>query len=329
MDNQKLLALISKFLNGNCSASEEKELTEWMMHDEGVGSWWEEQIGKSPDMMTEKQKQDVLRRINAEIGSRSEKSSVAGPSVRRRRFSRLWRWVAAAAIIALPLLSAWVTYRVLDDSPRQFVVRANRGSQTAVVLPDGSEVMLQASSVLTYDSRYGRGSRDVRLAGKALFDIQRDPSHPFRVNSESMDITVLGTRFSVENYTSEDLVRVVLSRGSVRLDAEDMNLTMRPNECVQYSKKSKTFTKKNVNAEDYFGWSIGMLYFDNQSFVDIMRELEHVYNIHIQYAPKQWSGERFTGNLPARDFRAALDVLGKAGTFKYTVDDSTVYIVKE
>ena len=71
------------------------------------------------------------------------------------------------------------------------------GSQTKVVLPDGSVVCLNSGSVLKYDPAFVRNkNREVYLVGEGYFEVHKNTEKPFIVHTEDLNIKFWG-RFSI------------------------------------------------------------------------------------------------------------------------------------
>src|SRR3546814_154335 len=96
-----------------------------------------------------------------------------------------------------------------------------QGGKVYVTSPDErAKVTLADGSVVTLDSdtrmlaRIGGERRDITLlAGRALFDVAKDPQRPFVVKAGDRTITALGTLFDVDVSPTE--LRVTLAEGVV------------------------------------------------------------------------------------------------------------------
>src|SRR5690606_5459811 len=96
-----------------------------------------------------------------------------------------------------------------------------KGDKVYVTSPDErARVTLADGSMVTLDSdtrmlaRIGSGRRDITLlAGRALFDVAKDPHRPFVVEAGGRTITALGTMFDVDVSPTE--LRVTLAEGVV------------------------------------------------------------------------------------------------------------------
>lgn len=85
---------------------------------------------------------------------------------------------------------------------RRLRVEVPAGRQFQLTLADGSEVWLNAGTVLEYPASFeGEKERRVRLEGEAFFEVERDSVHPFLVEFGKEEcVRVLGTSFNVNAY---------------------------------------------------------------------------------------------------------------------------------
>ena len=112
----------------------------------------------------------------------------------------------AVATILLPILGALFTWLILD-TPQDteqliecFVPKGEKAKQ--IFLPDGSEVWVNAESILIYPNTFKGDTRTLFLNGEANFKVSRDKKKPFIVKTATLDIEALGTTFNVESYSN-------------------------------------------------------------------------------------------------------------------------------
>src|SRR5690606_38970298 len=74
------------------------------------------------------------------------------------------------------------------------------GGQYQINLSDGTLVLLNAASTLTYPAEFGENTREVILDGEAYFEVTKDPEKPFIVRTAKQRIEVLGTSFNINAY---------------------------------------------------------------------------------------------------------------------------------
>src|SRR5690606_17821949 len=110
------------------------------------------------------------------------------------------------------------------------------GGQFKIILPDGSNVWLNAESSLTYPTAFtSLEQRKVELTGEAYFEVAHDSKKPFIVHTTasskgmSQNIEVLGTHFNVNSYENEEVVKTTLLEGSVSIKTPQSQLVLKPN----------------------------------------------------------------------------------------------------
>ena len=109
------------------------------------------------------------------------------------------------------------------------------GSKSKIRLPDGTEVLLNAGSKLTYTMDYGRKLREVEFSGEAYFKVAKQKDKPFIVHTSKANIKALGTEFNVKAYPNENFVETILVEGSVainRTEAAKDNSASKKNDII-------------------------------------------------------------------------------------------------
>lgn len=168
------------------------------------------------------------------------------------------------------------------DLAEQFItLKTNRGGQLNFKLPDGSLVWLNSETTLIYPVAFGKSSRKVELYGEAYFEVNKEKVNDmpvsFIVDAGSQQINVLGTKFNVSNYQSEEIKTTTLVEGSVEVIGNMKSVRLTPNQqFVQGHDFSKVV---QVNAQDYVGWKDGVLQLNRQDFPALARIIERNYNV--------------------------------------------------
>ncbi|MEM1095743.1 MAG: FecR domain-containing protein [Bacteroidota bacterium] len=141
-------------------------------------------------------------------------------AARTQARQRRLRWPFATAsltVVALLVGLAWFLQPVVVTMPL--------GETGDVALPDGSVAHLNSGSQLTYARGFhalpgiAAATRTVQLAGEAYFSVTHHPEQPFRVQTSTGQIEVLGTQFNVRE--GEGGTQVVLAKGKVQVTALD------------------------------------------------------------------------------------------------------------
>lgn len=164
-----------------------------------------------------------------------------------------------------------------------YVLSTPKGGQYKVVLPDGSEVWLNAASKLRYPSGFTGGERNVELEGEAYFRVSHDADRPFTVRSGGQSVTVLGTEFNINAYGNEPAVTTTLVSGSVAIKGPSQDARkLSPNQQAIFT--AGQLAIREVDVEEYTAWKNGYFKFDGTELHTVLRQLERWYDIEVDYA---------------------------------------------
>ena len=133
--------------------------------------------------------------------------------------SRLWLRIAAALLL-LVVSGFIINYFVFKNTEMQF---QSDNSTLPVILPDGSKIILNKNSRLSYASNFGEKDRRVTLKGEAFFDVERNTLKPFVIAVNQAEVDVLGTSFNVQGYENRTEIEVTVQTGIVRFSVQQEN----------------------------------------------------------------------------------------------------------
>ena len=235
---------------------------------------------------------------------------------------------SAAAAVALLCLSVWTAYLYMQPVAMQTV--STLAETRTVSLPDGTSVTLNHYSTLTYPERFKTDNREVELNGEAYFEVSKDKKHPFIVQTDAVDVRVLGTHFNVDAYRDSRDVRTTLLTGSVAVSnkSNSEHMILKPNEIAIYNKVEKKLTRKLlVDATDEISWRHGEFIFDDVPLSDIARKLSNSFGTTIQITDSALQNYRNSARFPnGEDLETILSVLQDAGYFNYSHDNNQITI---
>jgi ferric-dicitrate binding protein FerR (iron transport regulator) len=144
---------------------------------------------------------------------------------RSKTMQSIWNFTRTAAAILLPLFLIY-QYFLLPEINRNKIqqtitITSAPGTVTKTVLPDGSEVWLNAQSTLTYPVHFTQKTRTVKLNGEAYFKVTSDKEHRFEVMTpHQIIVSAYGTEFNVNAYTSANRYEVTLAEGHVEVSSD-------------------------------------------------------------------------------------------------------------
>lgn len=248
----------------------------------------------------------------------------------------LWKWIGGVAASLLVLFSAtYFSYqRGQADVTASFapiVVKAPSGSSTQLTLPDGTSVVLNASSTLSYSQGFGLGERNVHLEGEAFFSVKRNEEVPFLVESDNISVRVLGTKFNFKDYAEDNLAEVFLEEGVVKMSDllhADKPLTLKPNQCVILDKQLRTMTVKDMSAAAKAGWSKGVLSFSGESLEEIAKILERSYGVKVTISDTKKRNLHFYAGFSrnTQSVKDVMEALATTNNLKYKITGKHIVI---
>lgn len=160
-----------------------------------------------------------------------------------------------------------------------------KGGTYQVVLPDGTEVWLNADSKLVFPSKFTGNNRVVTLTGEAYFEVAKNKSKPFIVNTGASKIEVLGTHFNIMAYKDEADNLVTLLEGAVKVNSGTAKVLLKPGQQAEISRKnpSSIILNNEIDTEQIIAWKNGYFMFANEPVESIMRKISRWYNVDIVY----------------------------------------------
>jgi hypothetical protein len=162
-------------------------------------------------------------------------------------------------------------------------VTTPKGGQYQVILPDGSFVMLDAASSITYPSAFTGNKREVILTGEAYFEVAKDRTKPFRVNVDNkQQIEVLGTHFNIQAYPDDSNIKTTLLEGSVKLLYNNKQAILRPGQ-MAINDVGKSFLIKEADIYEVMAWKNNLFIFNNENIKSIMKRLARWYDIDVVF----------------------------------------------
>ena len=146
---------------------------------------------------------------------------------------------------------------------------------------------LNAGSSLHYPVAFNGNERKVEVRGEVYFEVAKNKEKPFRVQiNDTNTVEVLGTRFDVNAYADEPVIRTTLLEGSVRVDNTKAKerLLLAPGEQAVISPGANASLKKmHVDTDNAVAWKSGLFSFTNADLRTVMRQLARWYNVRVDY----------------------------------------------
>ncbi len=158
-----------------------------------------------------------------------------------------------------------------------------RSEYKYLLLPDSTQVWLNAVSSLEFPDRFDKNKREVFLSGEAYFDVKHAAETPFIIHTGNISTTVLGTAFNIKAYPDRKTVIVAVSRGKVKVSrGDELVATLTKGQQVKVSNQDKNIDQKTISETQVAAWQQGNMVYDDESISDIIADLERMYNVNIK-----------------------------------------------
>ncbi len=202
------------------------------------------------------------------------------------------------------------------------------GSRLKIELSDGTKVCLNGNSKLSISRVFGMEERRVRLEGEALFDVAKDSLKRFVVEAGNINVTALGTSFYVMAYPDESEIETVLLSGRISIETADSPgeaYLLEPNQKYTYKKKISNETiDKVIETKKYHAWTDGELIFENEPMANMIKRLEHYYNVDIVVTDSEIYTYSFTASLDNCSVEQILEYLKYSSPINYSIDKNII-----
>lgn len=210
------------------------------------------------------------------------------------------------------------------------------GKQFDLILADGTQVKLNAGSWIKYPIQFLKGkSRKVFLKGEAYFDVVKDQTHPFVVNTGGIGVQVLGTQFNISHYPEDSHINTVLVEGSVKVYKENKkgdqaaSTVLTPGHKAAWDIKKMQMAVEEVDVTIYTSWKEGILKFKNLTFHSIRKKLERHFNITIENQYQFLEYQIYTASFTGESIEEILNAFNEDTPFTYEVEGDKITIIKQ
>lgn len=198
----------------------------------------------------------------------------------------------------------------------EITIRTQIGEEYHAVLPDGSELWLNANSEVVIPSNFNKAFRDLKLKrGEAYFKVAKDKAKPFRVFADKTIIEALGTQFNVNYYGGENKgVKAFLVEGSISVSKKDEQAVIKPNQLYQGDDLTGAVSVSEIeNPSAQYAWKSGYFEYSNTPLQEILEDLSRWYNFSFEIHPK-YKNKTLTGKISRKQpFNEVLAILEFSG----------------
>ena len=317
--------ILHKYYNGTASDDERREVLAWV---DASPANKEEFLQREADF--------VFGNLPDSEPSQAARAQIMHVVEPKRKRLRILSAVASAAAIFVVGAFLWVLHdnNRLNDQVASLTAqnqkliaipelvqgesvlsyKVNPGVKGTIVLPDGSEVILNSASTLRTPARFENGKRVVELEGEGYFKVESNPDWPMYVRtSRGVTVKVTGTEFNLSTYSDDAALKLTLVRGKVSLldEKSETEVVVREKEEVVVGARAQLEkpTRKTADMKLNTSWKDGYLVFDNTPIREVIKKMERWYGVDITVADARVMNNTFTASFRSESLQQVLTLL--------------------
>jgi len=210
------------------------------------------------------------------------------------------------------------------------------GKRSQLTLEDGTKVWLNAGSRLAFPAKFAGKKREVFLEGEGYFEVAHNKDMPFFVNTGEVAVKVLGTKFNISAYQTDERTETVLLEGQVALSERSAlgllksEMLMAPNQKASFDKNDRSMNLRiDLDVYSSIAWTEGWLRFSKQSMTDVLVKLQRYFNVQFVIDKKFSTDDLITGKLDLKESVGAVMIaLSDIANIQYRIEGDKIYINK-
>lgn len=340
MNRQSFALLLNKYLNGQCSAAEQKVVEQWYdLLDEMPGAEW------NAAELEEKLWQKISKHTRRELIQETETQPTFSIFRNRSKFIRIAASILLVFGVALGFYlkkNAGLPIAENTTTKQDGLIETANTSDKAmkIVLEDGSQVTLQPHSKLHYPEKFGANNREVYLEGEGFFEVQKNTAKPFFVYTGKVTTKVLGTSFYVKSFEGVKKIEVEVVSGRVSVyekenksanKGNEINgVVLTPNHKVTFFAESNLFVtnivKNPVIQTPKIQDTRVFFEFDDTPVSDVLDKLREAYGLDILVENEAINKCFLTADITHQPLYTKLDIICAAIGISYEVKGTTILL---
>ena len=228
------------------------------------------------------------------------------------------RYRALMGIAAMFVLTLGIYFTFFANNLTHVATLA--GEKTVTILPDASEVRLNAVSEIEFNQEKWQSKRELMLKGEAYFKVSKGSL--FDVITDVGKISVLGTQFNVKN--RQGYFEVVCYEGSVGVTYKDTVKKLYPGNVFRVLHGEVSMdTIDNIQPH----WLQNISNFIQVPFFEVVQELERQYNVKVDTKAVN-TNRIFKGGFVHGDLEKALESITKPLGLTYIIQNQNSVVLK-
>jgi transmembrane sensor len=322
--------LINKYLSGSCSDEEKYLITCLLKENQYFTELFEQETLNQWALIN---KEEQCSDIRKKEKRRKEAWLITGkPKTKSAEILHYASRIAATAVVliglsALLYQSGFIGKMKVREPISQKTVNVPVGNKQKLVLSDGSIATLNSDSRISQPLHFSSDLRKVTLRGQAFFNVIHNSSRPFIVETNELEVKVLGTSFDVKDYDDDNYTQVTVRTGKVAVSINGNSdfVVLQPDQQFLFNKHTQKWKVMETDAAKCISWTNGSLFFYHTSLPEVAKILKRWYGkeIILQNIKGDYS---ISGEHDNRSLNAVLEAIRFTTGINYKIENNKVIL---
>lgn len=306
--------LILDELNGTLTAHQRTELEKWKADSQANVDIYLEiiEISRNAELLGEKQHLDTEKSWQKFSALAFKDPEIPVHKVLKLKKVNYLRW-SAAAVLLIGILVAINIWKNKDEQMAQ----TGEKERQHLIMPDGSEVILNQNSSFSYNKHDFSKSRKVKLtSGEAYFNVKHNPKNPFLIQTGELKVMDLGTSFNL-NIESKS-VTVIVNSGKVAMEysGSKNKILLDPQDKGILDLSAKVLSKSPNEDINYRAWYDKTLRYKQSPLEVVSKDLEKIYGVKVTFQDNELRERRLTAYFKQKSVEEIMQIIGTSLNLK-------------
>lgn len=266
---------------------------------------------------------------NASWESFSQKlKAESTPVIPIKRTTNPWLKIAAAILFIIVAVLAIQRYTGEDD----LVLHTTAFGETKEVqLPDGSTVILNANSSVTfYDDWKRQKTHQIRLEGEAFFTIRPQAiGQAVKINTKDLSVQVIGTSFNLNSKRKNSIVSLI--EGKVNLEQEaGVEHLLQAGQTAIFDEDQKRFIIQDDQTAYWQAWTMKKWALGEATALEeVLQRIEETFGLESEVLEKDILPMEASGDVSIESQAVLLEALSVLFGLDIQVQGDKILIARE
>lgn len=207
-----------------------------------------------------------------------------------------------------------------------------KGIKGETILPDGSRIILNSDSRITYPPKFQGPTREIEFSGEGYFQVKKDSLHPMVIKcNKNFKVVVYGTEFNIKSYDNDNKAKTTLISGSImiieNIGGKEFVRDIAPNQTYTIEENKQYATlRKGVDTQRECEWKDGILSFNSTPLHEAAKIMERWHGLKIEIQDPKKRNIPITARFTTESIVQIMDLLKFSTNIRYTIDDNIVTI---